>query len=397
MDVAALRRSTPGCGERIHLNNAGAALVSAATLRSQVEHLELESRIGGYEAAAAREAELSAVRSSAATLLGAEVGEVAVTTSDTAGWSRAAWGWALGGGLSRQRRIVVDHVVYSSHLMALVQMRDHLGAEVVVVGAGDDGSLDLAALAVELERGAAMVTVTHVPTHSGVVAPAAEVGALARAAGVPYFLDACQSVGQIPVDVRSIGCDVATVTGRKWLRGPRGTGLLFVREGLVPEMDPPGVDLSSGDWVGPLDFRLHDDARRFEEFEVPVAAQLGLGTAIDELLELGVAAVSARIHELSERLRSALGSVPGVAVHDGQGPRSGIVTFTVEGTGAPDVAGALRAAGVNVSVSPVGHARLDLPGRGLDAVVRASPHVYVTVEELDTAVEVVARLAAGST
>jgi selenocysteine lyase/cysteine desulfurase len=385
LDVAALRRQTPGCAHRVHLNNAGAALPSRATVDAVVAHLELEARIGGYEAAAERTGDLQACRSSMAGLLGAEPREIALTSSDTAAWTKAFWGFALAGGLRQGRRIVVDRAVYNSHHLAVLQAARHLGIEVEVIGPGADGSvIDLVALEAAMGPSVALVTVTHVPTHSGAIAPVHEVGELARRAGVPYFLDACQSVGQLPVDVGAIGCDVATMTGRKWLRAPRGTGALFVRTDFLERLDPPGIDASSAAW-SPRgdDYTLAEDASRFEEFEVGVAARLGLGVALAELASLGIEAVQARIVSLAQHLRDLIDARPGLHGEDPGGPRSGIVTFRVDGRRADDVAAELAREGINVSVSRAENSRLDFDARGLDTVVRAAPHVYNTADELD--------------
>lgn len=389
VDVAELRAETPGCAQRVHLNNAGAALPTRRTLATVVEHLQREAEIGGYEAAAERAEDLVSVRSSLARLLGAQPDEVALTTSDSSAWTKAFWGFVLADGLEPSRRILVDHAVYNSHHFAVLQAVRHLGAQVEVVPCGPDGTLDTTRLAAALETPAALVSLTHVPTSSGLVNPAAQVGAIARSAGVPFFLDACQSVGQLPVDVRVIGCDVATGTGRKWLRGPRGTGLLFVAAGFADRLDPPGIDASAATWTEPFGYSLGPAARRADEFEGPIAAQLGLGAAVDQLLDLGIDAVAGRIAELAEHLRSGLDQVPGVRTTDGDGPRSGIVTFTIEGRFAAEVQAAAAAAGINVSVSRSEDAQLDLGARGLTAVVRASPHAYNTVDELERLVELV--------
>jgi cysteine desulfurase/selenocysteine lyase len=388
--VAALRDETPGCAQRVHLNNAGAALPTRRTLDTVISHLTAEATIGGYEAAAAAAEARQAVHSSAARLLGAAPEEIALTTSDTTAWTKAFWGFALAGGLEPSLRIVVDQVVYSSHYLALLQASTLFGAEIVVIGAGADGTVALDLLHEALERPTALVTVTHVPTSSGLVNPVAAVGEIARAAGVPFFLDACQSVGQLPVDVEAFGCDVLTATGRKWLRGPRGTGLLYLRRDFAPRIEPLGIDMTSADWIDHDTYQVAAGAQRAEEFEGPVAAQLGLGAAIDQLLDLGVDAVSERIALLATHLRDALDRLDGVEALDGTGPRSGIVTFVVDGRPAQDVATRATAAGINVSVSRAEDARLDLDGRGLAAVVRASPHAYNTTDELDLLVEVVA-------
>jgi selenocysteine lyase/cysteine desulfurase len=392
LDVDALRAATPGCTQRVHLNNAGAALCSRATIDTVVAHLELEGRIGGYEAAERRAPQLDAARRDLAELLGASPDEVALTGSDTASWTKAFWGFVMTGGLRTRRRIVVDRAVYNSHHLAVLQAVRHLGLTVEVVDPGDDGPVDLVALSSMLGPDVGLLTVTHVPTHSGVVAPVQEIGELARAADVPYFLDACQSVGQLRVDVAEIGCDVATLTGRKWLRGPRGTGALYVRADVLDRFDPPGVDASSAQWsVHGDDYALAADATRFEEFETAVAARLGLGTSVAELLASGIDRVERRIRELADHLRSRIDASPGLHGEDPVGPRSGIVTFSVAGRQADDVAQQLSSAGINVSVSRAANSRLDFDARGLDTVVRAAPHVYNTVDELEMLVEAVTR------
>jgi selenocysteine lyase/cysteine desulfurase len=212
---------------------------------------------------------------------------------------------------------------------------------------------------------------------------------------VPYFLDACQSVGQIPVDVRRIGCDVATATGRKWLRGPRGTGLLYVDSVFAERLEPPGIGWSSAVWEDADHYRLRDGAERFLDFEVPVAAHLALGEAIDHALGLGLEAIEARVAGLAEQLRRQLTQMGGVAVHDGGGRRSGIVTFTVAGVEPAAVSSAAAGRGINVSVSEAPWARLDMAPPRPVAVVRASPHYYNTEEELGRLVDTV-RSSAGS-
>ena len=200
-------------------------------------------------------------------------------------------------------------------------------------------------------------------------------------------------MGQLPVDVREIGCDVLTATGRKWLRGPRGTGLVYVRSGFVDRLRPIGIDGRSATWDGDDHYRLEEGAQRFVVFESPVAVRLGLGTALDHAVSLGMDAVAERVGSLAEELRGALADLDGVTVHDGGRVRCGIVTFTVDGRATTEVADGARAVGVNVSVSDRPAARLDLGGARPDGVVRASPHYYNTVDELGRLVEVVAGLA----
>ncbi len=395
IDVAAERTATPGCASVAHLNNAGASLATRSTLATVFDHLRLESEIGGYEAEAAARDRLAAVRGSAATLLGCDPDEVAITGSDTEGWTKALWGLFLGGGLERGRRILVDRLAYDSHYLGLVQVAGVAGTPIEAVPSSPDGTLDLDALSDALAGGdVALASLTHVGTGRGLVNPVAEAVRRCRDAGAVSFVDGCQSVGQLPVDVRGIGCDVLTATGRKWLRGPRGTGLVYVRGDFSERLLPIGLDGRSATWDGDDHYRLEPGAQRFAVFEAPIAGRLGLGTALDHALALGMDAVAGRVGALAEGLRTRLGGVDGVTVHDGGLRRCGIVTFTVAGPTNVEVADAARAVGVNVSVTDRPAARLDLGGGGRpEGVVRASPHYYNTDDEADRLVEVVAGLA----
>ncbi|MGH9078782.1 MAG: aminotransferase class V-fold PLP-dependent enzyme [Acidimicrobiales bacterium] len=390
IDVTAEREATPGCATVAHLNNAGAALPRRATLAVVEDHLRSESELGGYEAAGVAAERLAALRASAARLLGAAAGDVVITGSDTQSWTKALWGFALGGGVTRGQRILADRIAYDSHYLGLLQVCRLTGGVIEVVASTPDGTLDLEALSGALADGdVAMAALTHIGTHRGLVNPVEEAGAACRLAGVPFFLDACQSVGQIPVDVRRIGCDVATATGRKWLRGPRGTGLLYVESAFAERLEPPGIGWSSAVWVDADHYRLRDGTDRFLDFEVPAAAHLGLGDAIDHALALGIEAIGSRVVGLAERLRGQLAGVEGVTVHDGGTRRSGIVTFTAESAEPGAIAAAASAHGINVSVSESPWARLDMAPPNPTTVVRASPHYYNTEDELDRLVDTV--------
>ena len=213
--------------------------------------------------------------------------------------------------------------------------------------------------------------------------PAAEIGDIARNAGVLYLLDACQSVGQMPIDVKAIGCDILSTTGRKYLRGPRGTGFLYVRRGLIEQLEPPFLDMHAARWVTKDRFEILPDARRFENWEMFYAGKIGLGVAIDYALGWGLEAIWTRVRYLGDLLRSSLLNLGFIDVHDLGLVRCGIVTFTVQGVDSDEVKRILAESRINVSVSAEEISRLDLSERHLPQVVRASVHYYNTEEEIE--------------
>ena len=380
------RADTPGVGHVAHLNNAGAALPPSVVTDTVVAHLEREATIGGYEAAAEAATRIEAVYESIARLIGANASEIALVENATRAWDMAVYGFPFSAG----DRVLTARSEYASNAIALLQLRRRHGIEVLLIDDDEHGQIDLDRLDDELDRGAAMVALTHVPTSGGLVNPAADVGRRCRDHDVCFVLDACQSAGQLPLDVGELGCDVLSATGRKYLRGPRGTGFLYVRQEWISRIEPPLLDLHAAEWTSPDTFEIRDDARRFENWESDVAARLGLGAAVDYAMAIGVEAGSDRLRTLAARLRDDLAATAGVTVHDKGAVKGGIVTFTVDGHGSAAVQDAARASGVNVSVTTPSHSRFD--GRDLPPLVRASVHYYNTDDELDRLVGVIAVL-----
>jgi selenocysteine lyase/cysteine desulfurase len=382
-DVARARIDTPGCDGVIHFNNAGASLMPSVVHETVVDHLTLEYRIGGYEAADARADELTAVYEAVARLIGSHPDEVALIENATRAWDMAFYSLDFAPG----DRILTSVSEYASNYIAFLQRARKTGTEIIPVPNDEYGALSIDALRGLIDERVKLIAVTHVPTNGGLVNPAAEIGILARERGIPYLLDACQSVGQIPIDVDAIGCDMLSATGRKYLRGPRGTGFLYVRRAMLERLEPPFLDLHAAEWTDSSSYRLAEDARRFETWERDVAATLGLGAAVRYALEWGVDAIEARVQFLAETLRSRLSSRSGVTVRDLGSRRCGIVSFTMDGITPDDIVDGLRRRNVNVSKAVSSHTLLDMTSRGLASMVRASVHYYNTLEEIDAFVQ----------
>jgi selenocysteine lyase/cysteine desulfurase len=393
-DISALRADTAGCEQRIFLNNAGASLPPRPVVERVIAHLRREEEIGPYEANDEANEEHEQVYRSIATLLNAHPDEIALTESATRAWDMAFYAlpWKAGD------VILTAANEYASNYIAFLQVSQRSGVRVVVVPSDPSGGIDIEALeqALQREQQVQLIALTHVPTNNGRVQPAAEVGRLARQFGVVYLLDACQSAGQLPLDVEDLGCDLLSATARKYLRGPRGTGFLYVRRTLLSQLMPPLLDMHAATWKSPGEFVMRGDARRFEAWESSIACRLGVGVAVRYALDLGLSSIQARVATLADRLREGLGGVPGVTVQDvgwrDGTAQCGIVTFTHERVGVSDLVARMAAQSIVVRLNERSATLLDMEARRLEAVVRASVHYYNTEDELDRFLEAMRRL-----
>jgi len=362
----------------VHFNNAGAALQPTPVLAAVRQHLDLEAQVGGYEAAEAASGALDDVYRAVATLLGANPGEIALMESATRGLDAVLYSVPLQPG----DRLHASTQEYASNFIALLQLSRRTGAVVEVIPSGADGIPDLDALEASLDDRSRVVMLTHVPASSGAINPVADVGAIVRPSRALYVVDACQSAGQLPVDVDVIGCDVLVGTGRKYLRGPRGTGFLYVRAGVLDAVEPATLDYHAADWSDRQQYTIRTDARRYESFECAVAARVGLGVAVRYALEWGAMSISERVGALAADLRQRLGGIEGVEVLDRGPDLCGLVGFRLAGWRCSDVRDRLRGLGINTWVVGASATRLDLEPRAVRELVRASVHYYNTEAEV---------------
>ena len=378
-DLARARKETPGCANVMHFNNAGAALMPQPVLDAIVGHLQLEAAIGGYEAKKKRTEGVDRVYQAAASLINCTPHEIAFIENATRAWDMAFYAIPFQSG----DRILTAKSEYSSNFIAYLQVAQKTGAVIEVVPNDEHGQTSVEALRNMIDDRVKLISITHIPTQGGLVNPAAAIGRVAREAGVLYLLDACQSVGQMPIDVKEIGCDILSATGRKYLRGPRGTGFLYVRRELIEQLEPPFLDLHAAAWVADDRYEIRADARRFENWEMYYAGKAGLGVAIDYAMSWGIHTTWTRVKKLAEQLRSQLVALGSVTTHDLGVERCGIVTFRVDGVAAEEVQRRLAEMSINVSVALEESSRLDLAERHLPELVRASVHYYNSEDEID--------------
>ena len=385
IDVAAVRADTPACERVLHFNNAGASLMPDPVFRAITAHLELEHDIGGYEAENLAADQLESFYSEFAALLACDPQEIAFVENATRAWDMAFYGLRLEEG----DRVLTHGSEYVSNFLALLQRAGRRGFEIDLVPSDESGQIDVDAMEAMIGPRTRLIALTHVPTQGGLVNPAEAVGRVARKHDLIYMLDACQSVGQIELDVNKIGCDILSGTGRKFLRGPRGTGFLYVADGIIDQIEPPFIDLRAANWTGNSSYELAAGARRFETWESYVAGRVGLARAVRYTRDIGLDSIETYVTQLAATLRDALSQVQGVTVQDLGRNKCGIVTFQKQGESASKLAARLLEIRINVSITDVFSARIDFTERGLDELVRASVHYFNTENEIDRFIEAV--------
>jgi selenocysteine lyase/cysteine desulfurase len=384
-ELARWRADTPGCEQRVHLNNAGAALVPGSVRRAIREHLDLEDELGGYEAAEASADALGHAAEAVGRLLGTQRRNIAFVQNSTAAFAQALSAFDLAAG----DVILTSRADYASNQIMYLSLARRRGVEVVRAPDLPAGGVDPDAVRdLVRRRRPALVALTWIPTNSGLVQDVAAVGGICRAAGVPYLVDACQAVGQLPIDAAVIGCDFLAGTARKFLRGPRGIGFLYVSDlALATGAHPLLVDMHGATWFDPDRFELTPDARRFELWEIAPALVLGTGAAAEYALRVGIETARDRARALAAYARTRLAELPAFRVLDRGRELCAIVTVDPAGRPAAALKLALRARGINVSSPAREDAVIDMDEKGAVSALRISPHYYNTAGEIERVVE----------
>ncbi|MFN2634004.1 MAG: aminotransferase class V-fold PLP-dependent enzyme [Thermoanaerobaculia bacterium] len=382
-DLERLRNDTPGCRTRIHLNNAGAGLMPRPVVEAMKAHLDLEAEIGGYEAAAEKKGAVGEFYVQMAKLIGTTVRNIAFAGSATAAYAQALSSIPF----ERGDQILTTRDDYISNQIAFLSLRKRFGVEVVRAPALAAGGVDVEGLIRSLDRRRPrLVAVTHIPTNSGLVQPVEEIGRACRERDLLYLVDACQSLGQLVIDVEEIGCDFLSATCRKFLRGPRGSGFLYVSDRILAgKLEPLFLDMRGAEWTSADTYAPSPTATRFEDWEFPYAIVLGCAEAARYATIVGMDRVAARSPELGRRLRSRLAAIPGVRVLDWGRQLCAIVTAAIPGWEATPFQAELNRRRINAAISLRNYAVLDFEEKDVEWAIRFSPHYYNTDEEIEAA------------
>ena len=379
-EIQAFRAATKGTTSRIHFNNAGSSLPPDVVVQAVVDFLQEEAVHGGYETEAKYRSQLDNTYTLVAKVINAQPDEIALVENASAAWHIAFNGLDFKPG----DEVITSEMEYASNVLGLLNTQKLYGIVIRMVPNDEHGNFSIDAFEAAITPKTKLIAITQVPSTAGNILPVAEIGKVARKHKITYLLDACQAVGQMPVDVQVIECDMIAVTGRKYLRAPRGTGFLYVRKEMQDKLKMTGLDghgVSSMDQQG---FVLRNDARRFEWYEKNLAVIMGFQTAVEYALNAGVERIWQRIQQLSSMLREHLQEIDGITVHDQGDALCGIITFSVDGIPAATVKNRLFEKNINVSIGFAKATLYYMNRKQLDGIIRASVHYYNTAEEIDT-------------
>lgn len=373
-----------------YLNNAGSSLMSHETINSVIDHLSLECRVGGYRAASMCELQIEDFYGLAAKLVGAPSSTcIAFMDSASRAWNMALYGLPLCDG----DEIVTLSSEFGTNLVSIFHFASKVGAKVTVLECDPSGFFDMSELRKCLERGARLIAISHVAAHASIVNPVEEIGKLVAQFEALYLVDGCQAAGQMDIDVVEIGCHAYTATGRKWLRGPRGTGFLYVKESSL--ISPLYVDLASADLAfgndgKPSGVTIGSDARRFELWERSIASMIGLKVALSQYLALDQNDVHARMRTASLDLRKCISANSNLKLIGNEASNSSIVGFyTLDPSREDALKRAFEDAEIQISTMGDWDCPMHFPKNGAGSIFRLSPHYYTEHDTVDLAKAVI--------
>ncbi len=379
MNIEQIRKDTPGVPKLIHFNNAGASLVTQQVIDATINFIHEDAITGGYRITNEKATEINNFYTQAAKLINASPNEIALTQNATSSLNLALYSIPF----QKGDVIITSELEYGNNFINYLHLKEQKGIEIRIFKHELNGSFDLNAFEKLIDNKVKLIAITHIPTSNGIIAPAEEIGKLAKKYQVLFMVDACQSIGQIPFDVEKIGCDFATATSRKYLRGGRGLGFLYVRQSVIEQLEPVFLELLYTNWQNANDYQLNKSAKMFETWEKPFAAMMGFTAALKYANDLGIDNIWSRIELIANYLREQLQTIEDITVHDIGQKQGGIVTFSKAGISPEDLQKHLQSFNINSSVTARFSSVLEMDKRNISAANRTSVHYYNTKEEVD--------------
>ncbi len=390
MDINAIRKDTPGCADKLFFNSAGSSLPPKSVVEKMIEYLRFEEEVGGYEADRSRLNQINAFYTETAALLNCKAANIAFAYNATDAFARALSAIPFKSG----DYILTTNDDYISNQIAFLSLQKRFGVRLLRANNVKNGDIDLTHFEELVKKHKpVLVALTHVPTNSGLIQNAEEVGKICGKYDTWYLLDACQSVGQIVVDVKKMGCDFLSATGRKFLRGPRGTGFLYISDKAINEkLEPLFIDMRGADWVKADEYEMQMDAKRFEMWEFSYSSVVGLAEAVRYANEIGIHNIYNYNQPLLKSLRDGLSAIEGIRVLDKGSFLSNIITFHKTGSELNEVEDMLKKERVYYSVSRREYAVIDFAKKNVDWAIRLAPHYFNTNEEIQKVIDIISSL-----
>jgi len=389
IDIEKIRAETPGIDFSTHLLACGSSLMPQRVVDVILEHTQLEALMGGYEAEAKKIDDLNKIYDVVAEHIGANSNEIALMENSTVAWSHAFYALPLKSG----SRILTSEAEYAANYVAFLQRAKRDNLTIDIIPSDQYGTLDTNALEAMVDERVGLIAISWIPTNGGLVNPAEDVGKVAKKYNIPYLLDACQAAGQMQIDVDKIQCDFLSATGRKFLRGPRGTGFLYINEKWLGTIEPVMIDHFGAPWVKKNVYELREDARRFETWENSYALRAGLGEAIKYAEEIGIDLIHERVQLLAKFNRDLLSDIKNIQLRDIGSEQCGIISFSIDEKNDPkEIVDQMSEAGFAIGLVGPESTLIDSERRNLPTLLRMAPHYYNTEDEIEKAVKQVSLL-----
>lgn len=390
MNIEQIRQDTPYCQDKIFVNSAGSSLQPSVVLEAVKNYLHKEAQFGGYKVADTQEAEIATFYEAVAQLINTQSSNIAFAHDATDAYLKALSAIPF----QKGDLVITSQDDYSSNQIQFLSLQKRFGISIQRIQTLPNGDLDInhfqELIAKQTPK---LVAITHVPTNSGLIQQVEAIGAICHKREILYLVDACQSVGQLVVDVQKIKCDFLSATGRKFLRGPRGTGFLYVSDrALAKGLTPLFIDGGGAVWTKENEYQVLPTARRFQTWEKPYALMMGLTTAIQYATTIGLANIEAYNQQLMQKLRTNLAAIPNIKIFDKGAKTCNLLTFRKEGKSAPTIQQVLDKHGVFHGLSTKEWGVIDYGEKGVDWTIRLSPHYFNTLTEMDRLAEIIERI-----